>query len=110
MLTLAEYVGHTKKKVQEKLDAAKGGVLFIDEAYELGKGTFGEEALTTVLAAMTDPDYKLVIIIAGYPEDMENMLARNVGLKSRYFIILNSDVKRCGCMRGDDILFSHFNS
>ena len=88
MLNLGEYVGQTKKKVQEKLDAAKGGVLFIDEAYELGKGIYGEEALTTVLAAMTDPEYKLVIIIAGYPEDMENMLARNVGLKSRYFIML----------------------
>ena len=44
---------------------------------------YGEEALTTVLAAMTDPEYKLVIIIAGYPKDMEQMLARNVGLKSR---------------------------
>ena len=45
---------------------------------------YGEEALITVLAAMTDPEYKLVIIIAGYPKDMEQMLARNVGLKSRY--------------------------
>lgn len=80
---LGEYVGQTKKKVQQKLDAARGGVLFIDEAYELGKGTFGEEALTTILAAMTDPEYKLVIIIAGYPKDMEKMLARNVRLKSR---------------------------
>ncbi|XP_066921713.1 uncharacterized protein [Clytia hemisphaerica] len=79
-----EYVGQTKKKVQERLDAAKGGVLFIDEAYELGKGMYGEEALTTLLAAMTDPEYKLVIIIAGYPKDMEQMLARNVGLKSRF--------------------------
>ena len=78
-----EFVGQTKKKVTEKLDAAKGGVLFIDEAYELGKGAYGEEALTTVLAAMTDPEYKVVIIIAGYPKDMEAMLARNVGLKSR---------------------------
>ena len=80
---LGEYVGQTKTKVTEKLDAAKGGVLFIDEAYELGKGIYGEEAMTTILAAMTDPEYKLVIIIAGYPNDMEEMLARNVGLKSR---------------------------
>jgi len=79
-----EYVGQTKKRVQEKLDAARGGVLFIDEAYELGKGSYGEEAITTLVAAMTDPEYRLVIIIAGYPKDMEQMLARNIGLKSRF--------------------------
>jgi hypothetical protein len=60
-------------------------VLFIDEAYELGKGVFGKEALTTILAAMTDPEYNgMVIIIAGYPNDIEQMLAQNVGLKSRF--------------------------
>ena len=79
-----EFVGQTKKKVQAKLDAARGAVLFIDEAYELGKGAYGEEAITTLVAAMTDPEYKLVVIIAGYPQDMEQMLAKNVGLKSRY--------------------------
>jgi replication-associated recombination protein RarA len=80
-----EYLGQTKKKVTEKLGEAKGGLLFIDEAYELGKGKYGEEAMTTLVAAMTDPSYQnMVIIIAGYPKDMDQMLDRNVGLKSRF--------------------------
>lgn len=81
----AEYVGQTKQKVTEKLGEAKGGLLFIDEAYELGKSTYGEEAMTTLVAAMTNPSYVgMVIIIAGYPKDMDQMLDRNVGLKSRF--------------------------
>jgi hypothetical protein len=68
-----------------RLDAARGGILFIDEAYELGKGHFGEEALTTLVAAMTDPVYKgMSIIIAGYPDKIRTMLERNAGLKSRF--------------------------
>ncbi|KAG6592606.1 Serine/threonine-protein kinase mph1 [Phytophthora cinnamomi] len=81
----AEHVGQTKKKVTDKLGEAKGGLLFIDEAYELGKGKYGEEAMTTLVAAMTDPSYAgMVIIIAGYPKDIDQMLDRNVGLKSRF--------------------------
>lgn len=81
----AEYVGQTKQKVTEKLGEAKGGLLFIDEAYELGKGAFGEEAMTTLVAAMTDPSYVgMVLIIAGHPKDMDQMLDRNVGLQSRF--------------------------
>ncbi|POM59888.1 hypothetical protein PHPALM_31319, partial [Phytophthora palmivora] len=80
-----EYLGQTKEKVTGKLDEAKGGLLFIDEAYELGKGMYGEEAMTTLVAAMTDPSYAgMVIVIAGYPKDMDVMLNRNAGLKSRF--------------------------
>ncbi|KAL8000480.1 putative AAA+ ATPase domain, P-loop containing nucleoside triphosphate hydrolase [Plasmopara halstedii] len=80
-----QYVGRTKEKVKTKLGEAKGGLLFIDEAYELGKGTYGEEAMTTLIAAMTDPIYSgMVFIIAGYSKDMDQMLDRNVGLKSRF--------------------------
>ncbi|KAG6951539.1 hypothetical protein JG687_00013543 [Phytophthora cactorum] len=63
-----EYVGQTKAKVTEKLVEAKGGLLFIDEAYELGKGMYGEEA-------RTNPSYAgMVIVIAGYAKDMDVML------------------------------------
>eukprot|EP00966_Prymnesium_polylepis_P189389 4388063-Prymnesium_polylepis.1 len=89
-----QYIGETKKKVEEQLsgveilppqlDKAKGGVLFIDEAYELGKSQFGEEACTALVAAMTDPQYAgLVIIMAGYQAEMSKMLDTNPGLKSR---------------------------
>ncbi|CAH0474442.1 unnamed protein product [Peronospora belbahrii] len=53
--------------------------------YELGKGKYGEEAITTLVAAMTDPLYTgMVIVIAGYPKDMDIMLNRNAGLKSQF--------------------------
>ncbi|RLN63252.1 hypothetical protein BBJ28_00018439 [Nothophytophthora sp. Chile5] len=85
-----EYLGQTKKKVTDKLGEAKGGLLFIDEAYELGKGMYGEEAMTTLVAAMTDPSYLgMVIVIAGYPKDMDLMLNRNAGLKSRFTRFVN---------------------
>ncbi|KAJ3247215.1 hypothetical protein HDU77_008656 [Chytriomyces hyalinus] len=80
-----EYVGHTKKRVEEKLGEARGGVLFIDEAYELGKGHFSDEALTSIVASMTNPMYKgIVIILAGYAADIDQMMNKNVGLKSRF--------------------------
>ncbi|KAJ1555715.1 hypothetical protein HK405_014185 [Cladochytrium tenue] len=61
-----EYLGHTKKSVEDTLSQARGGVCFIDEAYELGKGQFGQEAMTALVAAMTDPAYNgMVAIIAG---------------------------------------------
>ncbi|KAJ3082702.1 hypothetical protein HDU99_001817, partial [Rhizoclosmatium hyalinum] len=56
-----------------------------DEAYELGKGHFADEALTSIVAAMTNPIYKgIVIIIAGYTSDINDMLNANAGLKSRF--------------------------
>src|SRR5690349_16907322 len=73
-----EYVGQTKKKVNDIMEKAKGGILFIDEAYKLGEGMYGDEALTTILAGMTSDDYKgLIIVIAGYKKDIHQMLARN---------------------------------
>jgi len=64
-----QYVGQTPKVVEQSLDKAKGGLLFIDEAYTLGQGQFGSEACDTLVAAMTDPQYAgLVVVIAGYPK------------------------------------------
>ena len=80
-----QYSGQTQKVVESILDKAKGGLLFIDEAYTLGQGMFGSEACDTLVAAMTDPQYAgLVVVIAGYPKDIDDMLARNAGLKSRF--------------------------
>ncbi len=80
-----EYVGQTKKKVEAVLERAKGGVLFIDEAYGMGKGNFGEEALDTLVAGMTNPEYgNLVIVIAGYDREIRQMLTINPGLESRF--------------------------
>eukprot|EP00475_Leptophrys_vorax_P025521 TRINITY_DN35760_c0_g1_i1.p1 TRINITY_DN35760_c0_g1~~TRINITY_DN35760_c0_g1_i1.p1 ORF type:complete len:831 (+),score=222.21 TRINITY_DN35760_c0_g1_i1:213-2705(+) len=80
-----EYLGHTKKRVEEKIREARGGVLFIDEAYELGKGPYAEEAMTSLVAAMTDPEFRgTVFIIAGYVNEIDEMLNRNIGLKSRF--------------------------
>ncbi|KAJ3054777.1 hypothetical protein HK097_000821, partial [Rhizophlyctis rosea] len=80
-----EYLGQTKKCVEERLGEAKGGILFIDEASSLGEGHYGAEAMTTLVEAMTNPVYAgVVIIIAGYPRDIDEMLNRNAGLKSRF--------------------------
>lgn len=79
------YMGQTKTIVENSLDRAKGGVLFIDEAYTLGQGSYGAEACDTLVAAMTDPQYAgVVVVIAGYPKDIDDMLTSNAGLKSRF--------------------------
>jgi SpoVK/Ycf46/Vps4 family AAA+-type ATPase len=82
---MADYVGQTSTKTTAKLKESKGGVLFIDEAYNLGGGTYGKEALDTLLAAMTSPNYEDVcIVIAGYPVELDEMMSSNPGLKSRF--------------------------
>eukprot|EP01138_Halocafeteria_seosinensis_P012762 gb/GECG01013038.1/.p1 GENE.gb/GECG01013038.1/~~gb/GECG01013038.1/.p1 ORF type:complete len:1630 (+),score=274.52 gb/GECG01013038.1/:1-4890(+) len=80
------YVGEAKELVKKKLAQAKGGVLFIDEAYELGKGRYGMEAANTLVSLMTEEEYanKTVVIVAGYREPMYEMLSRNSGLRSRF--------------------------
>ena len=76
-------MGETKKIVENYLDKAKCGVLFIDEAYTLGKGIHGSEACDTLVQAMTDPQYAgVVVVVSGYPKDIDEMLSSNAGLKS----------------------------
>ena len=85
---VAGYVGQTAIKVQEKITEARGGVLFIDEAYSLtsnrDSSDFGFEAVDTLLKGMEDYRDDFVVIVAGYPDPMEKFLESNPGLKSRF--------------------------
>ena len=83
-ILIGGYVGHTCKAVQEKMEEARGSVLFIDEAYELGKGSFGDEAVGQLLNNRTPEfmDGNTVVNVAGYEKDMHRMLEKKAGLKS----------------------------
>ena len=84
---VAAYVGQTALKVQEAVELAKGGVLFIDEAYSLSADSgagFGDEAISTLVKAMEDNRDNLAIIVAGYKEPMKQFIESNQGLKSRF--------------------------
>ena len=83
---VGRYVGWTAQIVRQKFATAKGGVLFIDEAYSLlddTRGLYGDEALNTIVQEMENHRDDMVVILAGYPEEMDRLLARNPGLRSR---------------------------
>ena len=84
---VAGYVGQTAIEVSNVLDSAKGGILFIDEAYSLANGVggdYGLEAIETILKRMEDDREDLVVIVAGYPKLMERFISSNPGLRSRF--------------------------
>ena len=89
---VAKYVGQTAPLTNQVIQSAIGGVLFIDEAYSLFRGkddTFGLEAIDTLVKGIEDNRDNLVVILAGYSNEMEEFLTANSGLKSRFPNVIN---------------------
>lgn len=87
-----QYMGHTGPKVDAVFDRAMGGVLFIDEAYDMWGGendTFGNEAVTALIKNVEDRRGKLVVILAGYPREMGIFATANPGIASRFNTTIN---------------------
>ena len=84
---VGEYIGHTAQKTRALIRKAMGGILFIDEAYSLGRGgnkDFGKEAIDVLVKGMEDYRNDFVLVLAGYHREMENFLRINPGLHSRF--------------------------
>lgn len=84
---IAEYVGQTATKTNAIIDSALNGVLFIDEAYALttnSRNDYGSEAIATLVKRMEDDRDSLVVIVAGYKNEMKDFVASNPGLQSRF--------------------------
>lgn len=89
---VAEYVGQTAVKTNKIIDEALDGVLFIDEAYSLvqgGSNDYGTEAISTLLKRMEDDRDRLVVILAGYSNEMKQFIDSNPGLQSRFNRYIN---------------------
>lgn len=83
---IGKYIGWTAPTIQKKFKDAQGGVLFIDEAYSLvddRDGSFGDEAINTIVQEMENRRNDVVVIFAGYPDKMDGFLRKNPGLRSR---------------------------
>jgi SpoVK/Ycf46/Vps4 family AAA+-type ATPase len=90
---VAEFIGQTAPKTKAAIKKAKGGILFIDEAYSLSRKDddakdFGKEAIEILLKEMSD-ESDMAVIAAGYPEEIDNFLQSNPGLKSRFNIVFD---------------------
>jgi stage V sporulation protein K len=89
---VGEYIGHTAQKTRDLIKRAQGGILFIDEAYSLGRGgekDFGKEAIDTLVKHMEDKQHEFILILAGYSQEMDYFLTLNPGLHSRFPLVLD---------------------
>ncbi len=88
---VGEYIGHTAQKTRDLIKKALGGILFIDEAYSLGRGgekDFGKEAIDTLVKHMEDKQHEFILILAGYSKEMDYFLSLNPGLHSRFPLVV----------------------
>lgn len=91
---VGEYIGQTAPKVQKAIEKARGGILFVDEAYALsdrgddGKD-FGKEAIEVFIKEMSDGKGDIAIVFAGYPKEMSSFIGKNPGMKSRIQSVIN---------------------
>jgi stage V sporulation protein K len=89
---VGEYIGHTAQKTRDLIKKSLGGILFIDEAYSLGRGgekDFGKEAIDTLVKHMEDKQHEFILILAGYSREMEYFLTLNPGLHSRFPLVVD---------------------
>ncbi|RLQ91628.1 stage V sporulation protein K [Falsibacillus albus] len=89
---VGEYIGHTAQKTRDLIKRAIGGILFIDEAYSLGRGgekDFGKEAIDTLVKHMEDKQHEFILILAGYSREMDYFLSLNPGLHSRFPLVFH---------------------
>lgn len=88
---VGKWIGDTEQKTEAAIEAAKGGVLFIDEAYNLftndkdgDRRDYGNRVIETLLPRLSDDSFGSIVILAGYPAEMEQLMESNPGLKSRF--------------------------
>lgn len=86
---VGEYIGQTAPKTQKQIDEARGGILFIDEAYSLARSgedsrDYGKEVIELLIKEMSDGPGNIAIFVAGYPKEMNAFIDSNPGLKSRF--------------------------
>lgn len=86
---IGTHIGDTEKKVTQILKLARGNILFIDEAYTLydnsnNKNDFGARAMEVLLDTLSKEDIDMIVILAGYPNEMKKLLSENIGLESRF--------------------------
>jgi SpoVK/Ycf46/Vps4 family AAA+-type ATPase len=115
---VGEYIGQTAPKVKEAIEKARGGVLFIDEAYSLARSNddskdFGREVIEILVKEMSNGVGDMAVIVAGYPKEMEHFLTSNPGLKSRFKLYFTfsdylphelSAISQYACIKKDIVL------